>query len=69
MAIFIFFMTCALVALIPAAAAGGIYWAALHDARRQEAEVARWLAARISTPTAPAPRARRAAEFLRERWI
>ena len=60
MAIFIFFMTCALVALIPAAAAGGIYWAALHDARRQEAEVARWLAARISTPTAPA------LHFLRE---
>ena len=69
MNIFIFLGICVLAALVPASAVGGIYWAAVRDARRQEDALARWLAARISTPTAPAPRARRAAEFLRERWI
>ena len=64
MAIFIFFMTCALVALIPAAAAGGIYWAALRDARAQEDACALWLASRFATTAAP--QARRAGDFLRE---
>ena len=67
MSIFIFIICASISALIPAAAGGGIYWAALADARAQEDACALWLASRFATPAAPP--ARRAGEFLRERWV